>query len=274
MHLKSRYKSILITGASTGIGRQLALDYADTGASVWLLARSENLLHNLAHELRARGGEGHVLVCDATDQKQLLEALERAQSESGGFDLVIANAGWGGRMKYPGDRNIHVFNQVLELNFRAAVHTLEYFAFHMVQAKHGHLVGVTSIAGFRGLPGSAPYSATKAALRTYLEALRFSVQYYGVSVTDIRPGFVKTPLTDKNVIPMPFMVDVAVAGRKIIRAIGRRRKRFTFPWQMAMVVHIGQALPDFIYDWIITKAFTTMAVKGRKDKSEENVTQD
>lgn len=265
-------KKILITGASTGIGRQLALDYAKIGASVWLLARSEGLLIDLASKLEEAGGRGHILVCDATDQDALLEALEKAQNDSGGFDLVIANAGWGGRMKYPGDRNIHVFNQVLDLNFRAAVQTIEFFALHMVKAKHGHLVGVSSIAGFRGLPGSAPYSATKAALRTYLEALRFSVQYYGVKVTDIRPGFVKTPMTDKNTIPMPFMVDVEVASRKIIRAIERGSKRFTFPWQMAAIIHVMQALPDFLYDWIVTTAATKMAVQGRKGKSVENVT--
>lgn len=270
--MNTKFKKILITGASTGIGHQLALDYARMGASVWLLARSETLLQDLAAELRELGGEGHVLVADATVQESFLSILEQAQKESGGFDLVIANAGWGGRMKYPGDRNIHVFNQVLDLNFRAAVHTLEFFAYHMVQAKHGHLVGVTSIAGFRGLPGSAPYSATKAALRTYLEALRFSLQYYGVRVTDIRPGFVRTPMTDKNKIPMPFMVDVDVASGKIIRAIERGRKRFTFPWQMATLIHLAHALPDFIYDWIVTKAFTSMAVQGRTGKSEDNVT--
>lgn len=272
--MNTKFKKILITGASTGIGRQLALDYARMGASIWLLARSGQLLEDLAEELGKIGGEGHVLVADATDQEALLAALDKAQVESGGFDLVIANAGWGGRMKYPGDKNIHVFNQVLDLNFRAAVQTLEFFAFHMVQAKHGHLVGVTSIAGFRGLPGSAPYSATKAALRTYLEALRFSVQYYGVRVTDIRPGFVRTPMTDKNAIPMPFMVDVDVATRKITRALERGRKRFTFPWPMATVIHIVHALPDFIYDWIVTKGLTKMAVEGRKGKSEENKTHD
>lgn len=270
--MDSKFEKVLITGASTGIGRQLALDYAAQGADVWLLARSENRLRELAQELEARGGGGHVLVCDATDQEALLESLEQAQNQSGGFDLVIANAGWGGRMKYPGDRNIHVFNQILDLNFKAAILTLEYFAFHMVQAKHGHLVGISSIAGFRGLPGSAPYSATKAALRTYLEALRFSTQYYGVKVTDIRPGFVRTPMTDKNKIPMPFMVEVEVASRKMRRAIQRGSKRFTFPWQMAMIVHLGMALPDFMYDWIVTKVATKMAVEGRKGKSEENLT--
>ena len=239
---------------------------------MWLLARSENRLRQLAQELNELGGSGHVLVCDATDEEALLTALKSAQVHSGGFDLVIANAGWGGRMKYPGDRNIQVLNQVLDLNFRAATQTLEFFAYHMVQARHGHLVGVSSIAGFRGLPGSAPYSATKAALRVYLESLRFSAQYYGVKVTDIRPGFVRTPMTAKNTIPMPFMVDVEIASRKIIRAIERGRKRFTFPWQMATLIHIAQALPDALYDWIISRAFTKMAVHGRTGKSEENVT--
>ncbi|MCF7808730.1 MAG: SDR family NAD(P)-dependent oxidoreductase [Candidatus Marinimicrobia bacterium] len=272
--MSTKFNKILITGASTGIGRQLALDYARMGASIWLLARSEQRLKDLAIEIGTLGGEGHVLVCDATDQQALLSTLDQAQNDSAGFDLVIANAGWGGRMKYPGDNNIHVFNQILDLNFRASIQTLEFFAYQMVQAKQGHLVGVTSIAGFRGLPGSAPYSATKAALKTYMEALRFSVQYYGVKVTDISPGFVRTPMTDKNTIPMPFMIDVDVATKKVIQAIERGRKRFTFPWQMAIIIHLVKAMPDFIFDWIVTRAFTKMAVQGRKGKSEENTTHD
>ncbi len=269
--MKGKYNKVLITGASKGIGRQLALDYGKTGASLWLLARSQSSLESLAEEIKVLGGEGHVLVCDATHETELIAALKSAQSASGGFDLVIANAGWGGKMSYPSENNIHVLNQVIDLNFRAATQTLEFFAKYMVEASHGHLVGVSSIAGFRGLPGSAPYSATKAALTTYLESLRFSVQRSGVKVTDIRPGFVRTPLTDRNTIPMPFLLEVMVASKKIRRAIERGRKRFTFPWQMAVFVHVVKAFPDFLFDWAVGLFFSEMAAKGRTGKSEENL---
>lgn len=264
------FNKIFITGASTGIGRQVALDYGKGGAELWLLARSESKLTILADEIQNAGGQAHTLVCDATDEPAFLKALGIAQEESGGFDLVIANAGWGGKMKYPGDKNIEVLNQVIDLNFRAATQTLEFFAKFMVNAKHGHLVGVSSIAGFRGAPSAAAYSATKAALITYLESLRFSVRPFGVFVTDIRPGFVRTPMTDSNVVPMPFLMDVDRASQKIRRAIGRKRKRFTFPWQMAVILHLVKAAPDFLYDWVAALTFGKEAVSGRTGKSESN----
>ncbi len=264
------YKKIFITGASTGIGRQLALDYGKEGAELWLLARSELKLAELSKEIQTVGGQAHILVCDATDEPVFLQALSSAQEYSGGFDLVIANAGWGGRMKYPGDKNIEVLNQIIDLNFRAATQTLEFFAKYMVIAKHGHLVGVSSIAGFRGLPAGAAYSATKAALITYTESLRFSVKPFGVFVTDIRPGFVRTPMTDKNIVPMPFLMEVDRASQKIRRAIARKRKRFAFPWQMAIFTHLMKAAPDFLYDWAAAKAFGQQAVTGRLGKAESN----
>jgi len=264
------YKKIFITGASTGIGRQMALDYGREGSELWLLARSEAKLTSLAQEIEAVGGQAHALACDATDEPAFLKSLGIAQEESGGFDLVIANAGWGGRMQYPGDKNIEVLNQVIDLNFRAATQTLEYFAKYMVIAKQGHLVGVSSIAGFRGAPGGAAYSATKAALISYTESLRFSVQPFGVYVTDIRPGFVRTPMTDKNIVPMPFLMEVDRASQKIRRAIARKRKRFSFPWQMAVLIHLVKAVPDFLYDWVAALTFGKQAVSGRLGKSETN----
>jgi len=263
-------KKIFLTGASTGIGRQLALDYGREGAELWLLARSADKLDALAQEIRDAGGQAHTLPCDATREPEFLKAMEQAQQQSGGFDLVIANAGWGGRMKYPGDRNIEVLNQIIDLNFRAALQTLEFFARHMVIAGKGHLVGVSSIAGFRGAPGGAVYSATKAALITYLESLRLSVSPLGVFVTDIRPGFVRTPMTARNKVPMPFLMDVELASAKIKRAIARKRKRFSFPWQMAVLIHLIKAAPDFLYDWVAAATFGKQAVSGRTGKSEVN----
>ncbi len=268
--MKSKYSKILITGASTGIGRQLALDYGKDGSTIWLLARSESKLLELANEIETSGGTAKVLACDATIEKDLLASLTIAQEESGGLDLVIANAGWGGKMKYPGEKNIEVLNQVIDLNLKAAAQTLEFFAKHMVVARQGHLVGVSSVAGFKGAPGSAAYSATKAALMTYLESLRFSVSPFGVKVTDIRPGFVRTPLTKNNKVPMPFLMDADLASQKIRRAIERGSKRFTFPWQMALTTHLIKAMPDFLYDWVAGLSFGKMAVSGRAGKSEEN----
>jgi len=268
--MPSKYKRILITGASSGIGRQLALDYGRGGAALWLLARSESKLLSLAEAVREAGGEGHILVCDATNEQVLLGALQFAQAASGGFDLVLVNAGWGGKMSYPSDHNIPVLDQTIDLNLRAATQTLEFFARYMAEAHQGHLVGISSVAGFRGLPGTAAYSATKAGLIAYLESLRFSLQPFGVLVTDVRPGFVKTPMTANNKVPMPFLMDVTQASLKIIRAIERGRKRFSFPWQMAILIHLVKAAPDFLYDWLAGRAFGQQAVAGRAGKAARN----
>jgi len=255
-------QNVLITGASTGIGRALALDYGRQGARIWLLARSSDRLQVLAGEIRDAGGEATVLAGDLTDTDVMLKHLEQAEMESGGMDLVIANAGFSGRMRYPGADNVKIARHTLRLNFEAAVLCLEFFAQKMIPRHRGILVGIGSIAGYRGLPGSAPYSSTKAALHTYLESLRFSMKPYGIQVTDIRPGFVATPLVAHNRQFMPFIMSAEAASVRIRKAIARRRKRFTFPWPMALVGHLIHALPDFVTDWLLAIVMKQRSIEG------------
>ncbi|MCF7802093.1 MAG: SDR family NAD(P)-dependent oxidoreductase [Candidatus Marinimicrobia bacterium] len=251
----SHYQKILITGASTGLGKQLALEFARRDkAQIWLLARSADKLKAVADEIQSLGGIGHPIPCDVTRPDDLQVACEQIWSESGGVDLMVANAGWSGNMRYPGERNWSTARTVIDLNLRGAILTLEFFTRKMIEQGHGHLVGISSVAGFRGLPKSSVYSATKAGLITYLEALRISVSGYGLFVTDIRPGFVKTPLTDNNHFPMPFLLELEDAGNRMYRAIIRRRKRFTFPKRMALTGWLLRHIPNFLFDWIGAKA--------------------
>ncbi len=251
----SVYHKILITGSSTGLGKQLALEFARRDqAEIWLLARSADKLDEVAAEIKELGGVGHPVPCDVTKLAELKASCKQAWSGSGGLDLVIANAGWSGNMRYPGDNNWSIAKTVINLNLRGAILTLEFFAKKMIEQKHGHLVGVSSVAGFRGLPKSTVYSATKAGLITYLEALRLAVAGYGIAVTDIRPGFVKTPLTAGSRFPMPFLLELEDAGDRMYRAIVKHRKRFTFPRRMALTGVILRNMPNFIYDWLGAKA--------------------
>jgi len=252
----SHYKKIVITGASTGLGKQLAMEFAKRDhAEIWLIARSQDKLDAVVGEIASWGGIGHAIPCDVTQLDDLEIACEKIWTESGGVDLVVANAGWSGNMRYPGEKNWSIARTVVDLNLRGSILTLEYFAQKMIGEEiKGHLVGVSSVAGFRGLPKSTVYSATKAGLISYLEALRISVSAYGILVTDIRPGFVKTPLTDANHFPMPFILELEDAGNRMYRAIINQRKRFTFPKRMAFVGTILRNLPNFLFDWIGAKA--------------------
>lgn len=252
----NQYKKILITGASTGLGKQLALEFAKRDQSeIWLIARSVDKLEEVVSEIKELGGKGHAVPCDVTKLDELEAACEKIWTESGGVDLVVANAGWSGNMRYPGDKNWSIARTVVDLNLRGSILTLEFFVQKMIQrGMNGHLVGVSSVAGFRGLPKSTVYSATKAGLITYLEALRISVGSYGIFVTDIRPGFVKTPLTDANHFPMPFILELEDAGNRMYGAIIAKRKRFTFPKRMALTGWVLKHTPNFLFDWMGAKA--------------------
>lgn len=120
----------------------------------------------------------------------------------------------------------------------------------MVKRGRGHLVAISSLAAYRGLPKSASYGASKAALSAFFESLRLDLQPKGVDVTIIHPGFIKTPLTAGRDSDMPFLVELDDAVNKIIRAIEKRKKSYAFPWQLAAIVRLGMIMPNFLYDWI------------------------
>ncbi len=248
------YQRILITGASSGIGRYVAQELARPGVRIYLIARRRKALEETAAMVSARGGEGLVCPCDLRNLGQTAEVFSRIEAETGPLDLVIANAGANFFLKYPSDDNPDKALMIVDLNFRAAIYTLEFFARGMLRQGRGHLVGISSIAGYRGLAGAVVYSATKAGFRTYLEALRFRVSYKGIKVTDIRPGYIRTPMTAENRYPMPFLMDVEPAARKIVTAILKGKKRYTFPWPMALFGKILYHLPDTVYDYLGSKA--------------------
>src|SRR5262249_56815547 len=125
---------------------------------------------------------------------------------------------------------------------------------HMVASQKGHLVGISSIAGYRGLPTSAAYSASKAALSIFLESIRVDLRARGIKVTDIRPGFIDTPLTKKNRFPMPFLLPADEAARRIVRAIDRDKRVYTFPWPMALAIQVIRWMPAWLYDFVARRA--------------------
>lgn len=242
---------VFITGASSGIGAALARAYAARGATLGLLARRQDALEALVAELP---GTHALYVADVAELGQVAAAGRDFIERYGLPDLVIANAGVsvGTLTEERGD--FAAFERVLRTNVLGMVASFHPFVLPMRRARSGHLVGITSVAGVRGLPGAGAYSASKAAASRYLESLRGELYNSGVRVSEIRPGYIRTPMTNVNTYRMPFILDVDDAAERFVRAIARAPSRATIPWQMAIVARALNVLPDPVYDFFASRA--------------------
>lgn len=240
---------VFLTGASSGIGEALARHYARQGATVGLFARRADELARLASELSP--ATVATWAGDVRDAGALARAGAEFTARFGTPDVVIANAGVsrGALTEEPSD--LAVIRAVVETNVLGVVHTFAPFVAAMRAERAGTLVGIASIAGFRGLPGSGAYSASKAAAIAYLESLRVELFGSGVAVVTVCPGFVATPMTAKNPYPMPFLTAPDRAARLIARAIARRRRFYVLPWPMAWVGRLLRIVPRPLYDRVL-----------------------
>jgi short-subunit dehydrogenase len=240
-------RSAIVTGASSGIGASMARELAARGVRVGLTARRLDLLGRLAGEIRGRGGIAEVEPADASDIEGTRRAISRLESAIGPVDLLVANAGVGLSTPAVGFSSEAV-ERLLRVNVVGASAAIEAVLPGMIDRGRGHLVGISSLASFRGLPGSAGYCASKAALSTLLEGMRPDLRRFGVSVTIVHPGFVHTPMTEHAPHPRPWLVDADRAARIILDGIARKRRRVDFPWQTAALLRLVRALPSPIFD--------------------------
>lgn len=246
-------KKVIITGASTGIGQNLAMQLAGLGFDVGLLARRGKLLEKLQGEILTRYPQGTVLfdTVDVGHEQELDRVLRKMIQDLGGLDLFIANAGIGSPT--PGWRPCWKdIKNILQVNVMGAIQSLEIAKEWMLQQNSGHLVGISSVAYARGLPETSAYCTSKAALTTYLESTRIDLSQHPICVTSIHPGFIATPMTAKNKHPMPFLLDADEGSRRILQAILKKKKRYFFPWPMALVVGFLRHLPGWLYDFLMT----------------------
>jgi NADP-dependent 3-hydroxy acid dehydrogenase YdfG len=243
-------RTVFITGASSGIGRALAAEYAARGARVALAARRADELERTLALVRDKGGDGIVFPLDVTDAAAVRDAVRRAACDLGSLDMVIANAGFGGQMD-PATMRWEDVAPMLRTNVDGAIATLLAAVPIFVEQKRGHLVGVSSLAGRRALPQAAIYSATKAALSAFLESMRMDLRAAGVRVTDVQPGFVHTPGTADNTNPKPFLWSVDKAARVVATRLERAPAMISFPWPLALLTAIGRILPHWLYGPII-----------------------
>ena len=238
------WTSIWITGASTGIGRELALTLARAGAKVAVSARSREKLDELAGL-----APGILMVpLDVTDQAATALAFATIEAKIGPLDLVILNAGVWHPMGAAGFDAQKSANS-MAVNYQGIANALELAIPAMIARGRGHIAMTSSVAGYRGLPRAAAYAPSKAAVISLAETLAPELKKKGVTVTVINPGFVDTPMTEVNDFPMPFLMTTEGATRAIIDGLRRKRFEIAFPWQMVALLKIARVLPYPLYFW-------------------------
>jgi hypothetical protein len=236
---------VVITGASGGLGVAIARRYAAAGATLGLIARRAQELDRFAATC---AGTCATHAADVRDSAAMRAAAADFTSQHGVPDIVIANAGVsiGTLTEAPEDEQ--AFRDVFDINVIGMVNTFQPYIAPMRSRGGGVLVGIASVAGYRGLPGSGAYSASKAATISYLESLRVDLRGSGITVITLCPGYIVTAMTDKNPYWMPFIMTADEAANKIAVIIEKRKTYAVSPWQMAVVARLMHVLPRFLFD--------------------------
>lgn len=249
MNLKNAV--VLITGTSSGIGYQLARDLANEGAQLALLSRRVELLNALAHELSSKT-KIISYKCDVTIKNEVAESVLKIKKDFGKIDIAILNSGISYRssvLEYSSETAEKTFNT----NVIGAVYFIEKLLPEFISEKRGVIVGVSSLADTKGFPKSGFYSASKAALTILLESLRIELKKYNVKVITVRPGFVITPMTDKNEFKMPFLMNVEKGSKIILNGLKRDKRIIEFPWQTTLGVKFLKIIPTKWFEYLASK---------------------
>lgn len=251
MDAPSAERRFAITGASSGLGRQLALDYAAPGVVLALSGRSVERLEAVAADCRAKGAAAQVAVLDAGDA-EATRAWIAALEAAGPIDVLIANAGV--MTGPPDDRSLdglEAANALIRTNLLGVVNAVEAVAPFMVARGRGQIAVIASTASFRGLPYMPAYAASKAGVRLYGESVRGRLAPHGVAMTVASPGFFASPMTDRFHGDKPLQVSTKVAAQRIRRALDKRAPRIIFPRRIALLLRILDMLPAKLGDAVL-----------------------
>jgi short-subunit dehydrogenase len=242
-------KSILITGASSGIGEALAREYAAPGVTLHLSGRNQERLNAVKTDCEARSATVHTQLIDVTDENSMSDWILGC----GALDLVIANAGVSSSINAAESIAEHT-KSVFDINVGGVFNTVHPAIESMKPHGHGQVAIVSSVAGFRGLPSSPAYSTSKVTVRAYGEALRGYYHAYGLEINVICPGFVRSRLTDNNKFKMPFFMEADRAAKIIRSGLANNKANIMFPWQMRILTFAARRLlPEFILERMLRR---------------------
>lgn len=236
-------KSVLITGASSGVGKALALRYAETGAVLHLCGRDATRLKEIAQMCQEKGVKVFTYLFDTTDEKAAEKAIQKAHQNTP-LDLVIANAGVSGGVLGTEETPLST-RQIMQTNVFGTLNTV-LSAIEVMKKRGGQIALVASLAGYRGMGSCPAYSASKSCVKAFGEALRGQNKYKNLHFTTICPGFIETPLTDKNKFYMPFLMKADKAAKIIQTRLKKAPALIAFPWPMAFGAWFGGALPTWV----------------------------
>lgn len=244
-------KNILISGASSGIGRELAIAYAAAEINLFLCGRNKEKLEATKISCERLNANVSLKILDVKNSFATREWIEEIEKNHE-LDLVIANAGISAGTA-SGSESFSQVKEIFETNVDGVLNIIHPVIEKMMQRKKGQIALMSSLAGFRGLPSSPAYSASKSAIRVYGESLRGNLGKFGIEVSAICPGYVKTPMTDVNDFPMPFLMPVAKAAQIIKRGLAKNKSRIAFPFPLYFVVWLATLLSTKITDPIFAK---------------------
>jgi len=245
-------KVVVLTGASSGIGYRIAKLLPKENCSLALIARRKNILDQLVNELNTPNLQIKAYQCDVEKRAEVQDTFNEIKNDFGRIDIVILNAGVSSRkdiINYSSEMADKIFNT----NTLSIVYCVEQILPEFLERKNGMIVGVSSLAESRGFPGSGFYNASKSAASLLLESLRIELKSYNIKVITVKPGFIKTPMTDKNEFYMPFLMDVEKAANIILNGIKKEKKIIQFPLPTVIGSKVLKFMPNFLFDFLMSK---------------------
>ena len=223
----------------------MAKELARQGCNVGLIARRRERLEALAAECQGFGVRAAVAAANVAERDKVLAAFKLLRESLGPVDLLIANSGIG-RPTPLEPMDMESVDNMIRVNYLGVVYSIDGVLPEMLQRGKGHIAAISSLAAYKGMPGESGYCSSKVAVNTYLEGLRIQLRGRGIAVTTVCPGFIRTPMTEVNEFPMPFVMNADKAARKILRAIARKKKVYDFPWTTNLMMRSLRWMPDFL----------------------------
>lgn len=244
-------KNVLITGASSGIGKAIAEELVKKNCNIALLSRRVELLEAFANEHKITGKKIIAIKCDVTNYKEVRDCYGTIKNEFKQIDVAILNAGVSRRSDIKNFDSMEA-EKIMKTNILGIIYWSEFLIKDFVERKNGILAGVSSLADSRGFPQSGFYSASKAAVTKILESLRIELKPFNIKVITIKPGFVKSSITAKNEFKMPLLMEADKAAKIIVKGIEKEKPVIQFPFPIAAGSKILGMLPVWLYDFLLS----------------------